>query len=56
MYKLLEFLCENNFQNQKYLFKYILVFKNHLGYGSFVAEFIQKCLFNIDDSEKTEIV
>lgn len=65
LYNLLEFLCIENSENQQYLFKYILLFRKHLGFGNFVSKFLKACifnnlyllhgLFNIDYFEQSEI-
>ena len=42
-------MCKKNPPNQKYLFKYILIFKNHLGYGKIITTFINELLNDNDE-------
>jgi hypothetical protein len=42
-------MCLKNKANQNYLFKYIFIFKDHLGYGSIVTQFLEELIHNNDD-------
>ncbi len=48
IFLLLTDLCKNNKENQMYIFQFIMVFKDLIGYGNFITDFFQAALKDND--------